>query len=57
MQKITVVKLSAMLFALCGSAVAQQPKKFEMVINLKKAKQIGVTFPPEVLAGASRLIK
>jgi ABC-type uncharacterized transport system substrate-binding protein len=46
-----------MLFALCGSAVEQQPKKFEMVINLKTAKQIGVTFPPEVLAGASRLIK
>jgi len=35
----------------------EQPKKFEFIINLKAAKQIGVTIPPEVLAQASRLIK
>jgi ABC-type uncharacterized transport system substrate-binding protein len=40
-----------------GELPVEQPRKFDFIVNLKAAKQIGLTIPPNVLARADRVIK
>ena len=53
----SVFGLRSSLFALVADRQVEWPTEFELIINLKAAKQIGVTIPDSVLFQADKVIK